>query len=270
MTARFRRRLKAALALAAATVGILASAPAATADPGSDLSTRIVGGTPATTDDHPYVMQITGTGSVYVPFCGGTLVAPTKVVTAAHCVRDRTPAQINVMGGRTERMGSGTLRAVADIWVHPDDDWTTKVGDIAVLTLAEDMPYATIPFAGPDDAGLYSPGTMAQVFGWGFLSENGRVPSQLMTAEVPVVSDADCEAAYSTYRIQVDGTTMMCAGYPEGGVDACQNDSGGPLVAEGVLIGVVSWGNGCARPGYYGVYSDVLAYTADVAAQLAT
>ncbi len=271
MTFRFRHRVKAAVALAAAAIAALAAAAPATAAtaPHSEPSTRIVGGTPVTTDDHPFVMQITSSG--IVPFCGGTLVAPTKVVTAAHCVSNRTPDQLHAVGGRTERQGdSGTMIAVSDIWMHPEWNRDTHVADIAVLTLAEEMPYASIPFAGPDDTGLYTPGAMAQVFGWGRTSEAGGVPDQLQMAEVPVVSDADCEAAYSSYTTPVDGATMVCAGYPEGGVDACQRDSGGPLVVDGVLIGVVAWGNGCARPTYYGVYTELLTYAADVSEQIAS
>ncbi|ARQ67841.1 S1 family peptidase [Streptomyces marincola] len=276
MTFRFRHRVKAGIALAAAAVAALAATAPASAAPAptspaasSEPSTRIVGGTPVTTEDYPYVMHVTFTG--IVPFCGGTLVAPTKVVTAAHCVNNRAAEDLNAVGGRTERQGdSGVMIGVSDIWMHPEWDSTTKVADIAVLTLSEPMPYEHIPFAGPEDTHLYTPGVMAEVLGWGRTGETGNVPDQLLMAEVPVVSDADCEEAYSSHTTRVDGETMVCAGYPEGGVDACQRDSGGPLVVDGVLIGVVAWGNGCARPGYYGVYTELATYAADVSEQIAS
>lgn len=77
--------------------------------------------------------------------------------------------------------------------------------------------------------------------------------------EVPVVSDTDCRVSYGVTDI---ADHMICAGLPEGGKDACQGDSGGPLFANGTQYGIVSWGYGCARPDYPGVYTEV-AYFVD-------
>ncbi|MEO3750401.1 serine protease [Streptomyces sp. B6B3] len=268
MTVQFRRRARAAFALAAAVFSaVIATTVAVPAAATEQPTTRVVGGTPATTDDYPYVMQVS-TG--VVPRCGGALVAPTKVVTAAHCVSGLSPSQLIVVGGRDERQGtSGTEVQVGDFWIHPDYDGDTNVADVAVITLTEEMPYEPVPFVAPTDTGLYAPGTMTRLLGWGRLGENGPVADQLMTAEVPVVSDADCEAAYEDFTVQYDAATMVCAGLPEGGVDTCQGDSGGPLVIDGVLAGVVSWGEGCARPDAPGVYVRLTTYSADVAAQIA-
>jgi secreted trypsin-like serine protease len=85
-----------------------------------------------------------------------------------------------------------------------------------------------------------------------------------MGATVPVMDDGHCENAYP----QFDPDEMTCAGYPEGGVDTCQGDSGGPYVAGGKLIGITSWGEGCAREGRPGVYSEVKRYAEDIEAQL--
>lgn len=273
MPVRFRRRTGSAFALAAAGIAAVIAAVAlptgATATPAAtNPSPLVVGGTPASTDDYPFVMQISSNG--IVPFCGGTLVTPTKVVTAAHCLNNKTPDDVVVVGGRTERQGeSGTVVPVSDIWMYPGWNGDTKVGDIAVLTLADEMPYEPLPFAAPGDTHLYTPGNMARVLGWGRIADEvGASPDQLMTAEVPVVADGDCEAAYADYDVQVDSTAMVCAGYPEGGVDACTYDSGGPLVIDGVLAGVVSWGKSCALPGYPGVYTRVTTYSAEVSAQV--
>ena len=267
MTVQFRRRARAALALAAAVFSaVIATAvtvPAAATEP---PTTRVVGGTPTTTDAYPFVMQVS-TG--VVPRCGGALVTPTKVVTAAHCLVGLSPGQLVVVGGRDERQGtSGTEREVGDFWIHPAYDSDTNVADVAVITLTEEMPYEPVPFVAPTDTGLYAPGTLTRLLGWGRTAENGPFASQLMTAEVPVVSDADCEAAYEDFVVRYDATSMVCAGLPEGGVDTCQGDSGGPLIIDGVLAGVVSWGEGCARPDAPGVYARLTTYSADISAQL--
>lgn len=267
MTFRTGRRATAALALATAAAAAAVALPGtATA---SDTSTLIVGGTPATTDEFPFIMQLTTPGNFQ--FCGGALVAPTKVVTAAHCVEDTAPDEVNVVGGRTELGGTdGTVREVTDVWIHPDWDADAFTADVAVLTLADDMPYETLPVAGADDTDLYTEGNTATLLGWGDIREGGPSPDQLMTAQVPVVSDADCTAAYENWLLPYDPDTQVCAGLPEGGVDSCQGDSGSPVVIDGTLAGIVSWGNGCARSGYYGVYTRVTAFSDDIAEQVAS
>ena len=96
----------------------------------------------------------------------------------------------------------------------------------------------------------------AVVSGWGTLaSGSGALPRQLQVVSVPIVSREECNKAYEAYGgITVN---MICAGVPSGGKDACQGDSGGPLVVDGKLVGIVSWGTGCAEPLYPGVYSNV-------------
>jgi trypsin len=108
-----------------------------------------------------------------------------------------------------------------------------------------------------DDA-LWTPGTMESIVGWGTTSEGGDTPDRLQEAEVPITTDAYCSDAYDDF----DATSMVCAGFPEGGVDTCQGDSGGPMFgrdAAGALkvVGATSWGEGCARPGKPGVYARV-------------
>ena len=96
---------------------------------------------------------------------------------------------------------------------------------------------------------------LSVVSGWGTLSSGGSLPSQLQAVEVYITSRSACDRAYAIY----DGITvnMICAGVTGGGKDSCQGDSGGPLVVNGVLVGIVSWGNGCALAKYPGVYSNV-------------
>ena len=240
-----------AAALAAGAAALLA-APSAVAAP-----QPIVGGSATTTDAYPFVMQITDASQNQ--FCGGTLVAPAKVVTAAHCMVGESPRGVRVVGGRTLLGGSdGTVAEVSRIWTHPDYTDVTDGSDVAVLTLSSEMPYTPAEYVSAADTSVYAPGTETRVLGWGTTRENGGSSDQLRTATVPVVSDTDCGASYGSDYVAGD---MVCAGLPEGGVDACQGDSGGPLLVEGVLAGITSWGEGCARAGYPGVYSRLTAFS---------
>ena len=99
---------------------------------------------------------------------------------------------------------------------------------------------------------------METIVGWGTTSEGGSTPDTLQKAKVPITTDAYCSGAYSDF----DANTMVCAGYPNGGVDTCQGDSGGPMFgtnSTGALrvVGTTSFGEGCARPGKPGVYGRV-------------
>ena len=99
-------------------------------------------------------------------------------------------------------------------------------------------------------------GSLAVVSGWGTLNFGDiDLPSELQAVEVYIVPREECNSTYANY----DGITenMICAGVPGGGKDACQGDSGGPLVVGGLLVGIVSWGIGCAEADYPGVYSNV-------------
>ncbi|WP_243789668.1 trypsin-like serine protease [Saccharopolyspora gloriosae] len=245
-------RLAGAVAVAlsaAATVGV----SAAQAEP-ADVTPYIVGGQDADIADSPFVVALlTPDGQ---QFCGGSLVSETKVVTAAHCTTGSQPSEINVLSGQTEISGTGgTVSEVNDVWVHPEYTDATQGFDVSVLTLAAPVQEAPVELATADDAG-YEPGTEATILGWGTTSEGGSTSDKLQQATVPVSSDADCSAGYPEYSPE----SMVCAGLPDGGVDACQGDSGGPIVAAGRLIGVTSWGEGCARPGKPGVYARVGAY----------
>ncbi|MCT7355518.1 serine protease [Streptomyces sp. 15-116A] len=256
---RARRTAALATATAAAAVTALFAAPSAGAAP-----QPIVGGTTTTTSAYPFMMQITDASQNQ--FCGGTLVSPTKVVTAAHCMVGESPSGVRVVGGRTYLNGTnGTVAKVSKIWIHPDYQRVTRGDDVAVLTLSTSMPYTTARYVSSSDTGVYAPGTTARILGWGTTSSGGSSSNQLRTATVPTVSDASCRTSYGSRYVQSD---MVCAGYSAGGVDTCQGDSGGPLLIGGVLAGITSWGDGCAAAGYPGVYTRLTTFSAQVTAQI--
>ncbi|MFG3104799.1 S1 family peptidase [Streptomyces sp. NPDC048182] len=255
----FTRARSAALVLASAAAAAVLAAPSAVAAP-----EPIVGGTTTTTSAYPFVMQITDASQNQ--FCGGTLVAPTKVVTAAHCMVGETTRSVRVVGGRTNLNGTnGTVAKVSRIWVNPGYTDATNGDDVAVLTLAGSMPYAPVKYVSASDTGVYATGASARILGWGTTRENGSSSNQLRTATVPLVSDSSCRTSYGSDFVASD---MVCAGLPSGGVDTCQGDSGGPLLLGGVLAGITSWGEGCARAGYPGVYTRLTTFSGLVSAQV--
>ncbi|ASO19755.1 secreted trypsin-like serine protease [Actinoalloteichus hoggarensis] len=249
--------------LAAVSLSVTGFGVATAAD--DPVETRVIGGERASIEDHPYTVYLTTPSGIQ--FCGGALVAPDKVATAAHCVEDDSPSSVAVVAGREDKQGTaGEVVGVTDIWVHPDYVTVTSGDDIAVLTLETDLSYATVEFAAAADDAVYAEGNPATILGWG-VTETGSSSRYLLQAEAPLTSDATCAAGYG---ISYDSASMICAGYPEGGIDACQGDSGGPLVVDGVLVGLTSFGRGCAEAGYPGVYTRVGAYAADLEARIAS
>ncbi|MFJ2740126.1 S1 family serine peptidase [Streptomyces sp. NPDC087440] len=263
----FTRSLTGALALTAAVAVLPLAAPGPAAADGV-----VIGGQTVKAADSPWAVAVASRdrfgGMRAGQFCGGVVVAPTKVVTAAHCLgRDVLGVPLNevrdlkVIAGRGELRGTGGREiAVRGTWVNPSYDPLSNSGDMAVLTLAAALPEEYVIRLAPAAGGLTDPGTGATVYGWGDTTGGGAYASSLRSAKVRVLPDAECTRAYPG---NLDGTylpaTMLCAGDPEGGHDACQGDSGGPLVARGRLIGLVSWGSGCGQAGSPGVYTRISA-----------
>lgn len=261
------RRLAAGGSAATAALALLN--PVAAAAPGGDAQARVLGGQDTDVQAAPWAVALTDAGGRQ--FCGGTLVTPSKIITAAHCAfapsseQHRDPAELHAITGRQDlREETGTSSEIAGIWVHPEFHGVAQGHDVAVLTLKTPAPQQPLPMAGAGDTALYAPGTPARIYGWGRTTEYGSTSDTLRSAEVPLTGHAECRTAYPEY----DGSTMVCAGVPEGGRDACSGDSGGPLVSGGRLIGVVSYGSGCGRAGSPGVYTRMSGVAGELEAQL--
>lgn len=168
-----------------------------------------------------------------------------------------TAKSLSVRMGSSEFATGGRLMPVHKIHQNKKYDPSIIDYDFSVLELGSDIEFDETmqPIDLPEYEEPVPNGLMLDVSGWGntlAVDESNKI---LRSAKVPKVSHEDCDVAYSSYGGITD--RMICAGYKEGGKDACQGDSGGPLFSNNTLVGVVSWGFGCAKPNYPGVYSRV-------------
>jgi trypsin len=214
----------------------------------------IVGGEEAVRGEFPFMVSLQDENG---HFCGGSLIAKDWVLTAAHCVAGGAPDAIYLgLHEHSVTQGAEVFRA-AQVIQHPQyqPEQNEIDYDFALIRLDRESTHAPIAIGHQAPAA----GASLVTAGWGVDNEESyELPRALMKVSVPVVSREACNASYGNRVTE----RMICAGFEEGGKDSCQGDSGGPLFSvQGVptILGVVSWGEGCARPRKYGVYSNVAA-----------
>uniref|UniRef100_A0A182TUE7 trypsin n=1 Tax=Anopheles melas TaxID=34690 RepID=A0A182TUE7_9DIPT len=188
--------------------------------------------------------------------CGGSILSSKWILTAAHCINDNAPSKPTVRVGSSEHASGGTVVRVARIVPHPMHGSKNNY-DIALLELKNELTFSekVQPISLPEQDEPIEEGTMGIVSGWGLTLSEADSNDVLRATNVPTVNQQECNKAYQSYGGITD--QMFCAGYKQGGQDTCRQDSGGPFVAEGKLIGVISWGHECALAGYPGVYARV-------------
>ncbi|KAH8418585.1 hypothetical protein KR222_003027, partial [Zaprionus bogoriensis] len=213
---------------------------------------RIVGGTATTISSFPWQISLQRSGS---HSCGGSIYSANIIVTAAHCLQSVSASSLQVRAGSSYWSSGGVVSSVAAFKNHEGYNANTMVNDIAVIRLSSSLSFSsTIKSIGLASSAP-SNGASASVSGWGTQSYgSSSIPSQLQYVNVNIVSQSVCASSAYSYGSEIR-STMICAA--ASGKDACQGDSGGPLVSGGVLVGVVSWGYGCAYSNYPGVYADV-------------
>lgn len=253
-------------ALLAAVAGLVLLLPAASdaARNKRQITVKILNGSVAAPGQFPsmaVLMDASAPRTIEGAYCGGTVIAPKVVLTAAHCVQGGRARRMHVVVGRTRltQEDEGQRIQVTRIVIHPDWNPDTMLGDAALLQLAEPAAVAPMPIAHTADDGLVAPGASVLAMGWGATSEGGRMNDELLYVRLTERAGPACRRVYGDY----DDTRQLCVGSDRKGEDSCQGDSGGPIVAgEGEamrVFGIVSYGRGCGRRNIPGVYTRVSA-----------
>jgi trypsin len=262
-------KTKLLFALAAASLSIAAVACTASTDDQEAVESSnasIVGGTEAEAGEWPGAVALYKNSSR--PVCGGVLIADSWVLTAGHCVTVSSPtggvSSVAIGRHKLSVTTVGETRTVDRAIRHAG--YANLDNDLALLHLTTPAS-ASIPRAkviSKTDIASVTTGADTIVVGWGRTAESGGVAADaLREVTVPIIANDVCK----TYpRYENVTANMICAGFTTGQYDSCQGDSGGPLYmvlgGEKKVVGLVSWGIGCARPNAPGVYTRVSNYLA--------
>lgn len=244
--------------------------------PASADEPEIVGGQQAAEGAWPWMVAIVASGQPASThqFCGGSLIAPNYVLTAAHCTYSSTarplnPSQVQVIVGDYRLSDAAGQRInVVRIIRHEGYSGITEDNDLAIFELATSAnPAPTVDIIGSVPGNLLDNGHQATVIGWGLTiaGDKNSAPDVLRQVTLPLVSIETCWDSYGIFNGELTNN-MLCGGLLQGGKDSCQGDSGGPMMTfdettqRWKQIGIVSWGIDCGAPKYYGVYTNVSRY----------
>lgn len=213
----------------------------------------IVGGYEIEIQQTPYQVSMRQRGR---HICGGSIFSDHIVLSASHCVYGLANSRdLSVVAGATKLDSKdGQEFRIARFIMHPKYRDINKDYDVVVFVLNGQFKFNQFVQPIPLAKNMAPEGSQVFISGWGYLDQNIFVtPNHLRATEVEVFPESSCRAAY--WYMTTD--RMICAGVVGGGIDACSGDSGGPMAYQGELVGIVSAGNGCADPKYFGLYAKV-------------
>lgn len=214
------------------------------------LDGRIVGGSNAVIEQYPHQISMRYRGRHR---CGGSVYTSNIIVSAAHCVVGELDInELTIVAGSTYLNDVTWELPVSKIIVHEKYSSANDY-DVAILVLRGNFPFNSQIQPIALAKSLPEAGDEVIVTGWGTLVEGGDIPNQLQQVTVNFVALSTCKRSYPLMLTD----RMLCANVSGGGKDACQGDSGGPLIINNQLLGIVSWGIGCARKSFPGVYASV-------------
>jgi len=220
------------------------------------LNNRIVGGDIVSSHlKYPYFVSLTDS-NINGFYCGGSLISPNMVLTAAHCVEGGAS---KVVIGHTKfpLAGSYELIDVVEVYIHPDYNSLMQSSDFAILKLAVQSEFEAVVLDDGTYHHKFDEKSRFKAIGFGNIQDGGPGSNELREVEVSYQPQMLCQMAYDPTPVD---NTMICAASP--GRDSCNGDSGGPLIAPGpngtrIQVGITSWGFGCADPNFPGVYSRI-------------
>ncbi|XP_004682554.1 PREDICTED: coagulation factor XI [Condylura cristata] len=231
------------------------------------VKSRIVGGTASGFGEWPWQVTLHITSPTQRHLCGGSIIGNQWILTAAHCFNEvESPKILRVYSGilnQSEIKENTSFLGVEEVIIHDKYEMAENGYDIALLKLETTMNFTDVQrsICLPSKGDRNVKYTDCWVTGWGYRKLRDKIQNTLQKAPIPLVTNEECQTRYRGHKIT---NKMICAGYKEGGKDACKGDSGGPLSCKHNevwhLVGITSWGEGCAQRERPGVYTKVAEY----------
>lgn len=261
------------------TLGVVLKVASCTECGHPSISQRVVGGESTSPGKTPWMGSLVYNGN---HVCGVSVISRTCLATAAHCLNGKDPTKLSVVLGTVNltsqtRVTDSVTRVeidVKNVTLYPNYNDKNYAGDLAMLELKKPINFTSniLPICLPGPNQNFPDGMMCSLTGWGSISEGVSLPSPYTLQEVklPLINAETCDQMFlakygNMYTPGTIRSDNICAGYANQRKDGCQGDSGGPLACQvgdtWFLVGIVSWGVGCATPGIPGVYTKVSNFT---------